>query len=149
MIKNERQYRITKAQADKFGQALAKLKAHPKEGDQMHPLLRQAQIDALQSQLDDLHAELQEYEALKSGRQKTIELESFDELPRALIQARIASGISQRELAQKLGLKEQQIQRYEATEYASASFERLRKIVNVLGIKINQQGKWTASPHNH
>lgn len=149
MIKNERQYRITKAQADKFGQALAKLKAHPKQGDQMHPLLRQAQIDALQSQLDDLHAELQEYEALKSGRQKTIELESFDELPRALIQARIASGISQRELAQKLGLKEQQIQRYEATEYASASFERLRKIVNVLGIKINQQGKWTASPHNH
>ena len=149
MLKNERQYRITKAQADKFGQALAKLKAHPKQGDQMHPLLRQAQIDALQSQLDDLHAELQEYEALKSGRQKTIELESFDELPRALIQARIASGISQRELAQKLGLKEQQIQRYEATEYASASFERLRKIVNVLGIKINQQGKWTASPHNH
>jgi ribosome-binding protein aMBF1 (putative translation factor) len=149
MIKNERQYRITKAQADKFEQALAKLKAHPKEGDQMHPLLRQAQIDALQSQLDDLHSELEEYEALKSGRQKTIEIESFDELPRALIQARIASGISQRELAQKLGLKEQQIQRYEATEYASASFERLRKIVNVLGIKINQQGKWTASPHNH
>src|SRR5437868_9838530 len=109
MIKNERQYRITKAQADKFGQALAKLKAHPKEGDQMHPLLRQAQIDALQSQLDDLHSELEEYEALKSGRQKTIEIESFDELPRALIQARIASGISQRELAQKLGLKEQQI----------------------------------------
>jgi ribosome-binding protein aMBF1 (putative translation factor) len=139
MIENERQYRITKAQADKFAQALAEFTAHSDEHDQMHPLLRQAQREALQSQLDDLLAQLEEYEALKSGKYKVIELESFAELPRVLVQARIAAGLSQKELAERLGLKEQQIQRYEATKYASASFERLNEVINALAIKVQEK----------
>src|SRR5438552_2633451 len=117
MIENERQYRITKAQADKFAQALAQFTTHPDKHDQMHPLLHQAQREALQSQLDDLRTQLEEYEALKSGKYKVIELESLAELPRVLVQARIAAGLSQKDLAERLGLKEQQIQRYEATKY--------------------------------
>ena len=138
MIKNERQYRISKAQAEKFAQALVEFAEQSKEDKQIHPLLRQAQIDALQSQLDDLHAQLEEYEALRSGRFSVIELESFEELPRVLIQARIASGLSQKDLAERLGLKEQQIQRYEATEYASASFDRLKEIIGALGIQVQE-----------
>ena len=138
MIKNERQYRISKAQAEKFAQALAEFTDQSKEDKQIHPLLRQAQIDALQSQLDDLRAQLEEYEALRSGRFSVIELESFEELPRVLIQARIASGLSQKDFAERLGLKEQQIQRYEATEYASASFDRLKEIIGALGIQVQE-----------
>lgn len=138
MIKNDRQYRITKTEAEKFAKTLAHFIAYSDKDEKMHPVHRQAQIDALQSQLDDLYAEIEEYEALKSGKYKVIELDSFEELPRALIQARIASGLSQRELAERLGLKEQQIQRYEATEYASASFERLKEIIDVLGLKIQE-----------
>jgi transcriptional regulator with XRE-family HTH domain/Zn-dependent peptidase ImmA (M78 family) len=138
MIKNERQYRISKAQAEKFAQALAEFTEQSKEDKHMHPLLRQAQIDALQSQLDDLHAQLEEYDALRAGRFSVIELESFEELPRVLIQARIASGLSQKDLADRLGLKEQQIQRYEATEYASASFDRLKEIIGALGIHVQE-----------
>ncbi|MBM4258372.1 MAG: helix-turn-helix transcriptional regulator [Deltaproteobacteria bacterium] len=41
---------------------------------------------------------------------------SLEELPKTLIQARIAGGLSQEDLATTLGLKPQQIQRYEATE---------------------------------
>jgi transcriptional regulator with XRE-family HTH domain len=139
MIKNERQYQITKAQAEKFAQVLAQFAEHGEENKQMHPLLQQAQMDALQSQLDDLHAQLEEYEALRSGRFSVIELDSFEELPRILIQARISSGLSQKELAELLGLKEQQIQRYEATEYASASFERLKEVIAALGIKVKEE----------
>lgn len=131
MITNERQYRITKAQADKFEQALAQLQAQ-REETHIHPLLQQAEQDALQSQLDDLHDELEEYDTLKTGEFLAPEIEKISEIPTCLIRARVASGMTQRELAEQLGLKEQQIQRYEANEYASASFARVNKIADVL-----------------
>lgn len=138
MIKNERQYRITKAQADKFEKALAQSEAAPEMNNKLHPLVQKAQGDAMKSQFADLKAELREYDALRSGERKVLELTSFDELPRALIQARIALGFSQRELAGKLGIKEQQLQRYEATEYSSASLERVKEVINVLGLTIRK-----------
>jgi len=145
MIKNERQYRITRAQAEKFERALAQVRSEDAAGE-VHPVLREAQADALESQLDDLRAELDEYESLKSGRKKVLKLESFEELPRALVRARIASGLSQRELAEKLGIKEQQVQRYEATDYQSASLARVADVVNTLGLKVCRFSlKWRVS----
>ncbi|MGA2133523.1 MAG: helix-turn-helix transcriptional regulator [Bryobacteraceae bacterium] len=133
MIKNERQYRITKAQAQRFEQTVILASANPKSG--LHPALRKAQIDGLKSQLADLKRELAEYQRLRSGR-SAIALGSIEELPTLLIQARIAAGLSQEQLAAKLGLKPQQIQRYEAANYQSASLERINQIVRVLGIKL-------------
>ena len=93
--------------------------------------------EALQSQLSDLEAEIQEYEALKAGDFAFGQLKGVAELPRQLIRARIARGLSQRELADRLGLKEQQVQRYEASDYASASFGRIRDELSALGIEGN------------
>src|SRR5262245_28483414 len=115
MIKNERQYRITRAQADKFAEALANLERLESEQQDVHPLLIEAQKNAMGSQLADLEAELQEYDALKAGNFRFGDLISMVDLPKALIRARIARGLSQKELADRLRLKEQQIQRYEAT----------------------------------
>lgn len=137
MIKNEREYRITKAQAKEFENALAQITAAPPPAD-LHPVLAQAEEDALRSQLEDLLEQLHEYEGLRAGQQSIIELDSFDELPRALIQARIARGLSQKELAEKLGLKEQQIQRYEATNYAAASLSRIKQVIDALGVTIQK-----------
>jgi len=139
MIKNGRQYRITKAQVRRFEQALDQLSQEASDARSVPPLLRKAERDALRSQLDDLRAELEEYEALRSGKRKVLELASFDEFPRALIQARIAAGLSQRELAHRVGVKEQQIQRYEATEYASASLSRVREVLGVLGVQVQEK----------
>ena len=138
MIKNARQYKITKTQAKKFEQALANF-AHVKERDKItHPLLLKAQEDALDSQLKDLKAEILEYENLTRGKLQKFEIESIDELPRTLIAARIALGLGQRDLAERLGLKEQQIQRYEATDYASASLSRVIEVVNALNLKVHE-----------
>lgn len=139
MIKNSRQYRITKAQVRKFENALAAFQQIPAAGESVHPMLRKAQEDAMRSQLEDLRAELAEYDALRSGRRRVLELDSFEELPHALIQARIATGITQRELAGRLGVKEQQIQRYEATDYASASFSRIAAIMKALGVEVKER----------
>ena len=137
MIKNERQYKITKAQADRFGEALHQFEVEQTETGQVHPLLRKARQDALRSQLTDLENDLREYEALKAGTFEFGQLRSVTELPKLLIRARIASGLSQRALADRLGLKEQQIQRYEASDYSSASFARIKNVVTALGVDVD------------
>ena len=134
MIKNERQYRTTKAQAERFAKALRILDAGGPERPEVSSRLLTIQKEALQSQLSDLEADIQEYEELKAGNFSFEKLEEISELPRLLIRARIASGLSQRGLADRLGLKEQQIQRYEANDYASASFTRIRDILAALGV---------------
>lgn len=69
MIKNEREYRITMAQANKLEQALSQLDASQASSG-LHPLVRRAQRDALQSQLDELREQIAEYESLKSGQRR-------------------------------------------------------------------------------
>ena len=61
MIKNRRQYRITKAQADRFVEALGELERGTVESLGLHPLLLNAKKDALRSQLADLEEELKDY----------------------------------------------------------------------------------------
>lgn len=133
MIKNDRQFRITKAQAEKFEKAIKEAASASKRP--VHPVLKRAEMGSLKSQLSDLRGELEEYNALRSGKRKTVALDSFDDLPKTLIQARIAAGLTQKELVSKLGLKAQQIQRYEATDYLSASMERMREILRALGVR--------------
>ena len=135
MIKNERQYRITKAQANKFAEAIGRVEKAPSSAN---PLMVTASRAALESQLADLHADIEEYERLRSGNVQLVEVESFQELPAALIRARIAAGLSQKELGERLDMKEQQIQRYEATDYAGASFSTLSAIIKALGVFIRE-----------
>lgn len=135
MIKNERQYRITKAQADKFEAAIDALSKDTAKD----PLLAQLERDAMQSQLQELSEQLQEYDELRSGQRHVIEVRSFDELPNALVKARIASGLSQKDLAERLKMKEQQVQRYESTNYQSASMARLQEVVTALGLSVRKE----------
>jgi ribosome-binding protein aMBF1 (putative translation factor) len=136
MIANERQYRITNAAAREFEEALASL-----ETAEAHrpPELRQVMREAIESQLEELSEELAEYEALRSGRISVLELASLAELPDALIRARIAVGLTQKGLAERLGLKEQQVQRYEATHYAGVSLERIQAVTEALGVRVREQ----------
>ena len=138
MIKNERQYRITKAQAERFSQTLESLRQRSGETDGVHPLVAKAQEDALRSQLVDLEGELRDYESLKAGNFKIEDLNVISELPAVLIRARIAQGLSQKDLAERLQLKEQQIQRYEATDYSSASLERIKEVVRALRVGVSK-----------
>ena len=132
MIKNERQYRITKAQAAKLEAALESFSAQSAGDGKTHPRLIKAQADALRSQLESLRGELREYEEMKTGEIPPPDLSYITVVPQDLIHARIASGLSQKELAERLGMPEQQIQRYEATEYESVSLARIMEIAKAL-----------------
>jgi len=131
MIYSDKQYGISSAQLTKLEDALAAAKARTSG----QVWLKRAEIDALKSQIVDIEAELAEYDLLKSGQVSFSKTYALEELPRVLIQARIASGMSQTDLAEKLGMKPQQVQRYEATDYMGASLGRLIEISNALGVK--------------
>ena len=48
---------------------------------------------------------------------------------------RIARGVSQTELARRLGVNKQVISRYEETEYQTVAISRLQEILDAIGIK--------------
>ena len=133
MIKNEKQYRITKAQVRRFEAALAELAGQQRPSN-VAPRLWEAQRQAAQSQMEELREQVAAYERLHVGQSKEVLLEGVEDLPKALIRARIAAGMTQEGLARRLGLKAQQVQRYEATEYESASFARILKVFQALGL---------------
>jgi ribosome-binding protein aMBF1 (putative translation factor) len=135
MIKNEKQYRITKAHVRRFQNALDELAGQMRPSN-VSPRLWEAQRQAAQSQMEELQEQVEAYERLQLGKSKEVVLEAVEDLPKALIRARIASGMTQEGLALRLGLKAQQVQRYEATEYESASFARIRKVVQALGLRM-------------
>jgi transcriptional regulator with XRE-family HTH domain len=145
MIRNERQYRITSRQRQVLADALDELlRGQPNGVLDMDDHVKNEQTQpwfelekaSLAGQIADLDLELQDYEALRTGEVTTVREVSLAELPDALVRARIGAGLTQRELAQRLGLKEQQIQRYEAEGYASASLSRLRDVLSALGVEL-------------
>jgi DNA-binding XRE family transcriptional regulator len=140
LIKNERQYRITQSWAAKFRASLEELTTKPRPKN-VHPKMWEAQKAGIESQLRELEDELRDYERLKSGGPNTLELDSLDALPKVLIQARIAAGLTQEDLASRLGLKPQQIQRYEANDYQTASLARLLEIARVLNLRVRDRAE--------
>ena len=138
MITNERQYRITKAQIEKFKAAIGAFDTKAATEQTKSKILAKAELAALQSEFEILTMQLHEYEALKSGTVEVLKASTLEDLPSILIRARIAKRLSQRQLAEALGLKEQQIQRYEAEEYASANLQRLTEVANALSLNISE-----------
>jgi transcriptional regulator with XRE-family HTH domain len=76
---------------------------------------------------------------LRGGHVAVLEFDTLTALPDALIRARTAAGVTQKELAARLGIKEQQVQRYEATRYAGANLERMQAVAEALGVTIHER----------
>lgn len=130
MITNQRQYHRTKTLVRKFQTAIDEYEPN----SSIDPVIAKAERDGLQSQLGDLKRELRRYENLRSGIIAELKADSIIEIGTRLIEARIASRLTQRELADRLGMKEQQIQRYEMQGYQQASLARLAEISAALNL---------------
>jgi DNA-binding XRE family transcriptional regulator len=136
VITNEVQYRATRGHLAKFEEAITNLEAMGSTA--VGAKLRALELDALRSQAADLQTEVNEYEQLRTGTLTTFEATSLPELATALVKARISKGWTQRQLAEQLGVAEQQVQRYEATGYASASLARLSDTAAALGAHVRE-----------
>lgn len=139
MIKNERQLRITKTQLDNFQKHLKLIAKEKKDGRDSELLY--VEETAIKEQIKELKNQIADYESIWGSKKIIPVLDSIDKIPRALIEARLSFGLSQRELAERMGLKEQQIQRYESTEFESASLARIKQLIKALDLKVTDNFK--------
>lgn len=131
MIKNELQYKITRSLANKFEATGEEIERRGKTGELTGLALKMFR-ESNECLLVELLDQLNEYDDLKKGIFDFDSLEKLVKVPESLIKARIALNWTQRELAEHVGTSEQQIQKYEDTDYESASFARMVKIIYIL-----------------
>ena len=134
MIYSDKQCTLSKGELDKLRDALAAAQSEDFGAAAEQSWLRDAQSDAIKSQIATLEAEISHYELLKAGEITFAKTHSLEDLPSVLVQARIAAGMSQTDLAKQLGMKAQQIQRYEASDYSAASLDRLIDVCEALNV---------------
>ena len=129
MIKNDAQRERTAVQLEGFRQALAKA-AGEKPGKRSAAI--RGSYEGMIRQLED---ELREYDQLTSGAVKLPEIERLDQIAPFITKLRIAKGISQTELARRLGISKQVISRYEESDYQTVGIARLQEILDAIGVK--------------
>lgn len=78
---------------------------------------------------------LSAYRRAKDGDFAQLRDRAGDDPGAFLIVARIIKGLSQKELARKLGLREQAIQRWETERYRSISLSNYQKVAQTLGVR--------------
>lgn len=117
--------------------------------------LPQQVVDGLRRSLATERRELGQaldvYERAKRGDSGLLKERAGNDPGALLVAARIMKRLSQKELARNLGLKEQQIQRYEADRYSKITLANFQKIAGVLGARlvldINPPAEEWAAPH--
>jgi DNA-binding XRE family transcriptional regulator len=92
-------------------------------------------LDPLLSFQAQLAEEVASYERLKRG--ELDELQNLHGLGHALVALRISLGLTQRELAARLGVHESQVSRDERNEYHGVTVERASRILDALGAELH------------
>ncbi|MBC6477919.1 MAG: helix-turn-helix transcriptional regulator [Hormoscilla sp. GM7CHS1pb] len=137
MIKNDRQYRISKDWVEKFEQAIASLE-HRQQQQTWSKLLQ----ESYESHIAALRSEIAEYETLKAHSDNKFAFGrtnfTVDKIAQFLIKARIAAKISPAELASLAQIPVEKITEYERNNYESASFLEVIEVAEVLGVNIQQ-----------
>ena len=91
-------------------------------------------MDPMMSFHQQLKDEVETYERLR--RREFDELRNFEGMGQLLVALRIAQGISQRELADRLGVHESQVSRDERNEYHGVTVERAQRVLDALGVEV-------------
>lgn len=87
----------------------------------------------------ELAALLLAYQNTKKGDFALLKEQAGNDPGAFLIAARIARNLTQKELARKLGLKEQAIQRWEAEKYRTITLQNYQKVAQALGVTWRMQ----------
>ena len=90
-------------------------------------------IQPLISFHEQLKAEVEYYEKIKRGSFNPIY--KFTDIGKTLIAYRIYLGMTQAELANKLGVSESQVSRDERHEYYGATTEKIETVMEAMGMK--------------
>jgi len=133
MIRNEAEYREAVGRLDAEQRRLAEHRSRLKESGLSQDEVKRV-TDPLESFSLQLSEEVESYERLK--RHEFDDLDNLRGLGHLLISLRISQGVSQRELAKRLGVHESQVSRDERNEYFGITLERAAKILDALDVHL-------------
>jgi DNA-binding XRE family transcriptional regulator len=133
VIRNEREYQdaVQRLEAEKM--RLRDYRAELTKSGLDAAAVKRA-MDPIRSFHLQLAEEVEYYERLKRGDPGA--LHNLSGLGRFLIGLRIAMGVTQRELASRLGVDESQVSRDERNEYHGVSIERATRVLDALGVEL-------------
>jgi len=129
MIKTDAQRERTQVQIEGFQRALT---TADREASGKRAVTLRA---SYQSMIRQLEEEVSEYDQLKSGEFVPPTFDRLDQISPYIVKLRIAQGVSQTELARRLGVSKQVISRSEENDYQGLAVARLQEILDALGIK--------------
>lgn len=136
MIRNETEYQETlrrvAGQAERLKQQAAELRQMKLSKDQINRAL-----NPVRSFHEQLKEEVFSYERLKRG--EFDELQNFAGFGQLLVALRIAKGLTQRELAERLDVSESQISRDERNEYHGITVDRANRVLEALDVEITTE----------
>ena len=138
MIRSEAEYREAvrrlREQEARLAEQQAKLEQMGLKPDETKRVM-----DPVQSFHQQLSEEVASYERLKRG--EFDEISNLRGIGELLVAIRIYQGLSQRDLAQRLGVHESQVSRDERNEYHNITVERAGRILDVLGFELSSRVK--------
>jgi DNA-directed RNA polymerase specialized sigma subunit len=88
---------------------------------------------------EQLREEVETYERLKRG--DIAPIESLSDIGRILIGLRIAQGVTQRELAERLEVSESQVSRDERNDYQGITVDRAQRIIRALAGRVRLEAE--------
>lgn len=145
MIRNDAEYKRTLQQIEE-GRAHFHAQRASFQEQGVPAEAAQIALDATESFLLGLEEDAAAYLNAKSGN--LLPLQDLRHIGRWLIHARIAHGLSQKEMADRLGVAESQVSRDERNEYAKVGVDRAQAILDALGIqfRITEEKQTSSSP---
>ena len=133
MIRTTNQLTVTQKKIADLKKTIAE---HENRKGEMDPMDHRIEAIGLNHLLRKMENEVEEYLRLSDESYRSGSLSfNIKEFPTILIKARLIRKMSQSDLARQIGVEPQQIQRYEASSYAGASFDRLVEIQRALGFE--------------
>jgi HTH-type transcriptional regulator/antitoxin HigA len=136
IIANDRQAREVVAAIERTSHALSSEQVLKSIVDGLPREVIDGVRRSLTTELDELTSLLDAYNEAKDGRSEKLLARAGSDPGALLVVARVARGWSQKELARRLFLPEQQVQRYEAERYRSISLGNLIRIARTLGVRL-------------
>lgn len=136
-ITNERQEREVGALIDQISQALSSEQTLQQIVDGLPPEVLNGVRKSLVAERQELIDSVEAYRAGQAGNIEALKARAGNDLGALLVAARVAKGWKQKELARRLFLPEQQIQRYEAERYRSISLSGLLRVARTLGVRLS------------
>ena len=133
MIRSEHEYREAVGRIDDEARRLKQQEEKLIEMGLGRDEVKRA-MDPMLSFHQQLRDEVESYERLRRGEFE--ELRNFEGVGQLLVALRIAQGISQRELADRLGVHESQVSRDERNEYHGVTVERAQRVLDALGVEV-------------